>query len=71
MRFQPSTLSVLANVMTAWARMSSVLVVAPASVAPNWVREAKRFVPGLRALFHHGNDRHALDRTGIDLVVTT
>lgn len=48
-----------------------VLVVAPASVAPNWVREARRFAPMLRAVLHHGQERHDLDPTAHDLVVTT
>jgi superfamily II DNA or RNA helicase len=47
------------------------LVVAPASVAANWVREARRFAPMLRALLHHGQDRHGLDPGAHDLVVTT
>ncbi len=33
------------------------LVVAPTSVGFNWVREARRFAPGLQVHFHHGGDR--------------
>ncbi|WPF66991.1 MULTISPECIES: DEAD/DEAH box helicase [unclassified Corynebacterium] len=33
------------------------LVVAPTSVVGNWAREARRFVPHLRVLVHHGNTR--------------
>jgi len=33
------------------------LVVAPTSVGFNWLREAKRFVPHLRALMYRGSDR--------------
>ncbi|KQB83764.1 DEAD/DEAH box helicase [Corynebacterium oculi] len=33
------------------------LVVAPTSVVGNWAREARRFVPHLRVLVHHGNAR--------------
>jgi len=47
------------------------LVVAPASVASNWVREARRFAPMLRAVLHHGQDRHGLNPAAHDLVVTT
>jgi superfamily II DNA or RNA helicase len=49
------------------------LVVAPTSVAPNWIREAERFVPGLKTILLHGLGRHAQyeDVPGADLVVTT
>lgn len=50
-----------------------VLVVCPASVVHNWVREAEHFAPGLRVLaFERGTSRHAA-RARIpehDLVVT-
>ena len=49
------------------------LVVAPRSVLGNWLREAERFTPGLRATAYHGAERggvlDALDRW--DVVVTT
>jgi len=35
------------------------LVVAPTSVGPNWIREAERFAPSLRAILHRGADRAA------------
>ncbi|MDG2304767.1 MAG: DEAD/DEAH box helicase [Candidatus Binatia bacterium] len=49
------------------------LVVAPTSVAPNWIREAKRFVPDLKTLLLHGADRHARadEVPDSDIVVTT
>ncbi|HEY8020441.1 MAG TPA: DEAD/DEAH box helicase, partial [Thermoanaerobaculia bacterium] len=52
------------------------LVVAPRSVAFNWLAEAARFAPGLRVLGHSGaarrRDAAALDGSeGHDLVVTT
>ncbi len=47
------------------------LVVAPASVASNWVREARKFAPHLRVILHHGQERHGLDPSAHDLVVTT
>ncbi|MEO5989698.1 MAG: DEAD/DEAH box helicase [Candidatus Eisenbacteria bacterium] len=48
------------------------LVVCPASVVHNWVREAARFTPGLRVLALEGASRHEL-RRGIgeyDLLIT-
>ncbi len=45
------------------------LVVCPASVVHNWLAEAHRFRPGLRAVAYHGAGR-VLDRDA-DLVVTT
>jgi len=49
------------------------LVVAPTSVAPNWIREAERFVPDLKCILLHGLGRHAQyeDVPNADLVVTT
>ncbi len=35
------------------------LVVAPTSVGPNWMREAQRFAPSLRAILHRGAGRAA------------
>ncbi len=34
-----------------------VLLVCPTSVVQNWVREAARFTPALKALVHHGTER--------------
>lgn len=49
------------------------LVVAPTSVAPNWVHEAARFTPGLSVLLAHGSNRPrdvaCLQKA--DVVVTT
>jgi superfamily II DNA or RNA helicase len=49
------------------------LVVCPTSVATNWVREAARFTPDLRVLYHHGpsRERGAAPIAETDLVVTT
>ncbi|MGE3165381.1 MAG: SNF2-related protein [Planctomycetota bacterium] len=44
------------------------LVVAPRSVVGNWLREAKRFAPSLRAVDYTGADR---ELTGGDVYVTT
>ena len=61
----------------AWRRgrdgFAPSLVVAPTSVAPNWIREANRFVPELSTLLLHGADRHARYEqvAESDIVVTT
>ena len=49
------------------------LVLAPTSVAPNWLREAARHAPGLRAHLHQGPDRAQRwpDPAAVDLVVTS
>ncbi len=49
------------------------LVVCPTSVAPNWVREAARFTPGLTVLLYHGiaREKDASALAAADLVVTT
>ncbi len=49
------------------------LVVAPTSVATNWLREAGRFTPSLRTLLLHGGQRERDPETiaSHDLVVTT
>ncbi len=52
------------------------LLVCPMSVVGNWQREAERFVPGLRVLVHHGNNRLAGAElaaavASADLVITT
>ena len=52
-----------------------VLVVAPVSVTTNWVREFRRFAPGLKVLFHQGGERahggsFAVRCRRVDVVVT-
>ncbi|MHB8466384.1 MAG: DEAD/DEAH box helicase [Acidimicrobiales bacterium] len=52
------------------------LVIAPAAVVGNWASEARKFVPALRVLIHHGSSRsHAEDLgaevRGFDIVITT
>ena len=52
------------------------LVAAPPAVVGNWASEARRFVPGLRVVVHHGPNRTPADRVaamvqGADLVVST
>jgi SNF2 family DNA or RNA helicase len=69
--------TVQALALLAWRRQvhgqAPSLVVAPTSVAPNWIREAQRFVPGLNAVLLHGADRHARydEVPHADLAVTT
>ena len=52
------------------------LVAAPPAVVGNWASEARRFVPGLRVVVHHGPDRTPAGRVPdmvkrADLVVST
>lgn len=49
------------------------LVVAPASLLENWVREASRFVPALKVIRHHGPKRakEPVELEDVDLVVTS
>ena len=52
------------------------LVAAPPAVVGNWAAEARRFVPGLRVVVHHGPNRCPPDRVPAmveraDLVVST
>jgi superfamily II DNA or RNA helicase len=53
--------------------LTPALVIAPTSLVHNWVAEAGRFAPGLRALQLHGTDRHRdFERiASSDLVVTS
>ncbi|SPE33735.1 hypothetical protein SBBP1_670023 [Burkholderiales bacterium] len=53
--------------------LKPALVIAPTSLVHNWIAEAARFVPGLRALQLHGTDRwRDFERIGqCDLVVTS
>ena len=47
------------------------LVVCPTSVAGNWMREAERFTPGLRAVLWAGPERSRIALEEHDLFVTT
>ncbi len=52
------------------------LVIAPPAVVGNWASEARRFVPGLRVVVHHGPNRTPASsipslRDRADLVITT
>jgi superfamily II DNA or RNA helicase len=50
-----------------------VLIVCPTSLVFNWLAEAKKFTPGLKALALHGTGRHEQfeNIAGSDLVVTS
>ena len=69
--------TVQALALLAWRRErdgpAPSLVVAPTSVAPNWIREAHRFVPELKTLLLHGASRHSRrdDVPSSDIIVTT
>ncbi len=52
------------------------LVIAPPAVVGNWASEAKKFMPGLRVLVHHGQNRRKADAflkavNDTDIVITT
>ncbi len=49
------------------------LVVCPASLVENWLREASRFAPGLKTLKHHGPKRakESVVLEDVDLVITS
>ncbi len=58
------------GLLLARAPQGPQLVVAPMSVAPNWLREAARFAPGLEVRLHHGAGR-TLDGLGPHVLVVT
>jgi superfamily II DNA or RNA helicase len=49
------------------------LIVVPTSLVPNWVKEIRRFLPGIEPLVLHGLDRHErrADLAAAEIVVTT
>jgi superfamily II DNA or RNA helicase len=66
------TLQALA-VLVARQKLGPALVIAPTSVGPNWVAEARRFAPTLRPRLYRGPERvHLLDEVGPgDLLITS
>jgi SNF2 family DNA or RNA helicase len=55
------TIQVIARLLTERAggeEVDPTLLVAPTSVLGNWRQEIERFAPHLRALLHHGGQRH-------------
>ncbi len=69
------TPTLLANLLASRGD-TPALVIAPPAVVGNWAAEARRFVPGIKVLVHHGASR-AKDRefqraaADVDLVITT
>ena len=58
---------------TATQQGQPALVVCPASLVENWLREASRFTPQLRVLKHHGpkRARESVVLEDVDLVITS
>lgn len=58
---------------TAERALQPALVVCPASLVENWLRETNRFTPGLRAIKHHGPKRakEPVQLEHCDLVITS
>ena len=61
---------------TAETGAGPALVIAPPAVVGNWAAEARRFVPGLRVVVHHGPERADVRQVPAlvaraDLVITT
>jgi len=70
------TVQALAHIATLKAAgklKGPALIICPTSVLPNWQAEIARFVPELRSVLWHGNDRHSLhDRLdNTDIIVSS
>ncbi|MBC7476713.1 MAG: DEAD/DEAH box helicase, partial [Pseudorhodobacter sp.] len=70
------TVQALAHIATLKAAgklKGPALIICPTSVLPNWQAEIARFVPELRSVLWHGNDRHNLhDRLdNADIIVSS
>jgi superfamily II DNA or RNA helicase len=50
----------IATLKSAGKLDNPALIICPTSVLPNWQAEIARFVPELRCVLWHGNDRHTL-----------
>ncbi|TVP75663.1 MAG: DEAD/DEAH box helicase [Puniceicoccaceae bacterium] len=59
--------------LSAGQSLKPALVVCPASLVENWLRECKRFTPGLQAIKHHGPGRakEPVQLEACDLVITS
>lgn len=67
------TLAFLRSVKQSQPDAQPMLIVCPTSLVSNWIAEAKKFTPTLKALALHGPDRHArfAEIPQSDLVVTS
>ena len=70
------TPTMLANIAAANPEHGPTLVIAPPAVVGNWASEAKKFVPGVSVLVHHGANRASGDELldvcdEYDLIITT
>jgi len=66
-------LGLIECIRTSNAEPLPALVVCPASLVENWIREAGRFVPGLKVAKHHGTKRakEPVVFEEVDIVVTS
>ncbi len=53
-----------------WLNEPPVLIIAPATLLTNWVRECERFTPQLRPFVYHGTGR-SIPEGKFDLLITT
>ncbi|MDO5320165.1 MAG: DEAD/DEAH box helicase, partial [bacterium] len=72
---KPGTLNSERGTLNLEHETAPVLIVAPVSVTTNWVREFRKFAPGLRVLLHQGGTRamgssFRLACRDVDVVVT-
>jgi len=67
------TLALIQHLKDSGKLARPALILAPTSVAGNWLREIEHFCPGLRSLLIHGPERHAWfsQISKVDIVVTT
>ena len=70
------TPTMLANIAAADPEHAPSLVIAPPAVVGNWASEARKFVPGVSVLVHHGANRARGDELldvcdEYDLIITT
>ncbi len=70
------TPTMLANIAASNPEHGPALVIAPPAVVGNWASEAKKFVPGVSVLVHHGPNRASGDELidacdDYDVVITT
>jgi len=66
-------LGLIECIRTTYTETMPALVVCPASLVENWIREAGRFVPGLTVAKHHGSKRakESVVLEEVDIVITS